>query len=119
MHPCNRGEMLTRSVQENAANTTAATRTRPQLCERPQLFIGHGACNNGALWASNFLRSAQAARALPEVSRTTYSEVWPVLSTCVWKTTSRLPDPKFFDAARARTFSAHLVFSQYRSSSDG
>src|SRR5262245_56046619 len=111
MRACKCGERLTRSVHENAANRTAATRTRAQLCERPQLFIGHGACNNGALWASNFLGSPQAARALPEVSPTSYSEVLPVFSTCVWKTTSRLPDPKFFDAARARTFSAHLVFS--------
>jgi hypothetical protein len=39
MDPCNRGEMLTKSVQENAANRPAATRTRAEGCERPQMFI--------------------------------------------------------------------------------
>ena len=46
MHPCNRGETLTRSVQENAAKRTVATRIRAQVCERPELFIGLGACDN-------------------------------------------------------------------------
>src|SRR5215471_13857745 len=55
MDPCNRGELLTRSVQENAANRTAATRTRAQVCERPGMFIGLGACDNGGVNASNFL----------------------------------------------------------------
>src|SRR4026207_1630435 len=55
MHPCNCGETLTRSVQENAANSTAATRTRGQVCERPELFIGVGACDNSWVCASNFL----------------------------------------------------------------
>src|SRR6516165_8806010 len=55
MHSCNRGETLTRSVQENAANRMAATRTRPQLCERPELFIGFGACDDRRIHASNFL----------------------------------------------------------------
>ena len=57
MYPCNCGETLTRSVQENAANRTAATRTRAQVCERPELFIGLGACDNRWVCASNFLRS--------------------------------------------------------------
>src|SRR5262249_24001669 len=55
MDPCNRGELLTRSVQENAANRTAARRTRAQVCERPGMFIGLGACDNGGVNASNFL----------------------------------------------------------------
>src|SRR5262245_3986216 len=55
MHPCNRGEKLTRSVQENAANRKAATRTRVQLCERPELFIGFAACDDRRIRASNFL----------------------------------------------------------------
>src|SRR6516225_10580791 len=40
MYPCNCGETLTRSVQENAANRTAAARARALFCERPELFIG-------------------------------------------------------------------------------
>src|SRR5919106_5873530 len=56
MHPCNRGETLTRSVQENAANRTAAIRTRAQRCERPELFIGLGACDNDGVCASSFPR---------------------------------------------------------------
>src|SRR6187551_1429664 len=55
MHLCNRGETLTRSVQENAANRAAATRARALICERPELFIGFGACGNRRLHASNFL----------------------------------------------------------------
>src|SRR4030095_1835461 len=64
MHPCNRGEKLTRSVQENAANRTLATRTRAQVCERPELFIDPRPCDNGWVCASNFLgrvRSPEAA----------------------------------------------------------
>ena len=65
MHACNCGETLTTSAQENAANRTAATRTRAQVCERPELFIGLGACDNGGRCASNFLGSARASGALP------------------------------------------------------
>src|SRR4029434_1990414 len=54
MRACNCGETLTRSVQENAANRTAATRARTQVCERPELFIGLGACDNSGGCASNF-----------------------------------------------------------------
>jgi hypothetical protein len=54
MHPCNRGEKLTRSVQEKAANRTLATKTRVQVRERTELFIGLAACDNGAVCASNF-----------------------------------------------------------------
>jgi len=60
MHPCNRGETLTRSVQEKAANRTLATKTRAQVCERPDLFIGLGACDNCWVCASNILGSARA-----------------------------------------------------------
>src|SRR5262249_12784243 len=55
MYPCNRGEMLTRSVHENAANRTVAMRTRTQVCERPELFIGSEACDNRGIRASKFL----------------------------------------------------------------
>src|SRR5215467_3217480 len=55
MYPCTCGEMLTKSVQENAANKTAVMRTRTQVCERPELFIGFGACGNRRNRASNFL----------------------------------------------------------------
>ena len=65
MDPCSRGEILTRSVQENAANRTAASRTHARFCERPELFIGLGACDNGGRCASNFLGSARASGALP------------------------------------------------------
>jgi hypothetical protein len=54
MHPCNRGETPTRSVHENAAKTTTATITRPQFCERAELFIGLEACDNGGVCASYF-----------------------------------------------------------------
>src|SRR5262245_41920672 len=54
MPACSCGEMLTRSVQENAANKTAVIRTRAQDCERPERFIGLGACDNGWVCASNF-----------------------------------------------------------------
>jgi|SRR4029453_706080 hypothetical protein len=55
MHPCNRGETPTRSVQENAANRTAATTTRAQFCERTKLFIALRSSDSGARCASNFL----------------------------------------------------------------
>src|SRR6516165_1883607 len=55
MHPCNRGETLMRSVQENAANRTAATRARALFCERPKLFISFAACDDRGIHASNFL----------------------------------------------------------------
>src|SRR5262245_53991215 len=58
MHSCNRGETLTRSVQENAANRTAATRARARSCERPELFIGFAACDDRSIHASNFLQIA-------------------------------------------------------------
>ena len=54
MRACNCGETLTRSVQEKAANRTLATKTRAQVCERTELFIGPGACDNGGVCASNF-----------------------------------------------------------------
>jgi hypothetical protein len=54
MHPCNRGETPTRSVHENAAKRRAATTTRPQFCERAELFIGVEACDNGGVCASYF-----------------------------------------------------------------
>src|SRR5262245_9976709 len=115
MHPCNRGEMLTRSVQEKAAKTTAELTTSARFREPPKLFIALGSCDNCVSWASNFLGSARASRALPigdgPFFRTNYSELLPVFPTCVWKTISRLPGPKVFGAVRARTFSAHLVFS--------
>src|SRR5215472_8766266 len=62
MHPCNRGEKLTRSVQENAANRRAAMRTRTQVCERPELFIGLRACDNRRNCASKFLGGARTSR---------------------------------------------------------
>src|SRR5262245_54520686 len=55
MNSCNRGERLTRSVQENAANRTAATRARALFCERSELFIGFAACDDRRIHASNFL----------------------------------------------------------------
>ena len=54
MYPCSRGEVLTRTVQENAANRTVAITTCAQVCERPELFIGIGACGNSWVCASNF-----------------------------------------------------------------
>src|ERR1044072_75478 len=63
MNSCNRGEKLTRSVQENAANRTAATRARALFCERPELFISFAACDNRGSHASNFL-AVRAARTL-------------------------------------------------------
>ena len=56
MRACSCGETLPRSVQENAAKTTAATKARVQLCERAELFIVLGACDNAAQCASNFVR---------------------------------------------------------------
>src|SRR5215831_13580721 len=55
MNSCNRGERLTRSVQENAANRRAATRARALFCERPELFISFAACDDRGIHASNFL----------------------------------------------------------------
>src|ERR1043166_6617246 len=55
MHPCRRGETLTRSVQENAANRKAATITRAQVCEWPERFIGTGASDKVEPSASNLL----------------------------------------------------------------
>src|SRR5262245_28266680 len=55
MNPCNRGELLTRSVQENAANRTAAIKTRAQLCEHADRFIANRSSNGTQLCASNFL----------------------------------------------------------------
>src|SRR6188508_1484038 len=64
MHPCNRGETLTRSVQENTANRTLVTTIRPQLCERTELFIGIAACGSGLSCTSNFPFSPQKQLAL-------------------------------------------------------
>ena len=77
MHPCNRGEMLTRSVQENAANRTAATRARRRVVERPELFIGLGACDNSRAYASSFpgIARQSSRRKLRATSRTTFSKV--------------------------------------------
>src|SRR4029077_5544227 len=116
MRACNWGDTLTRRVHENAAKRTAATTTRAQFCERAELFIALRPSDSRGRCASNFLGSAcprigDAFGCPVFVLRTSYSEVLPVLSSCVWKTTWRLPGPKVFDAARARTFSAHLVFS--------
>src|SRR5215469_13952868 len=58
MYPCNRGEMLTRSVHENAANRMLAIRARVPVCERPELFIGFEACDNRGIRASSFLWSS-------------------------------------------------------------
>src|SRR5436305_1704002 len=60
MQPCNCGETLTRSVHQNAANRKAATRTRAQVCERTELFIGLAACDHSRVQASNFPRSTRA-----------------------------------------------------------
>src|SRR5215468_10007170 len=62
MYPCNCGETLTRSVHENVANRTAAMRTRTQVCERPELFIGLRACDNRRNCASKFLGGVRASR---------------------------------------------------------
>jgi len=55
MDACNRGEILTRSVQENAANRTAVIKTRAQVCERADRFIAHRSSDDTQLYASNFL----------------------------------------------------------------
>src|SRR5262245_45940600 len=55
MDPCNRGELLTRIVQENAANRTAAIKTRAQLCEHADRFIANRSSDGTQLCASNFL----------------------------------------------------------------
>src|SRR5262249_1664087 len=60
MNPCSRGEILTRSVQENAANRTAVIKTRAQVCEHLERFIDFEACGNRRNCASNFLGSARA-----------------------------------------------------------
>ena len=73
MYPCNRGEMLTRSVHENAANRMLAIRTRAPVCERPELFICPRACDNGWVCARNFLGSAPASRAVRGASPRTIS----------------------------------------------
>src|ERR1051325_1744559 len=56
--------MLTRSVHENAATRMLAIRTRAPVCELPELFICPRACDNGWVYASNFLGSARASRAV-------------------------------------------------------
>ena len=55
MDPCNRGEILTRRVQEKAANRTAVINTRAQVCERANRFIAHRSSDGIQLCASNFL----------------------------------------------------------------
>ena len=78
MYPCTCGETLTRSVHENAANRTAAMRTRTQVCERPELFISPEDCDNRKSSASHFLlglrrlctsKAMQGRIALPKLSR--------------------------------------------------
>src|SRR6516162_5107002 len=141
MYPCNCGETLTRSVQENAANRTAATRARALFCERPKLFISFAACDDRGIHASNFLadcgfhtvqkRCGDASHSKAPRAKCTRNagSVLPKLSECarvpaslLWSSSgfrvrcdsclerNAILARDAFDAARARTFSAHLVF---------
>src|SRR5436190_3335964 len=104
MRVCNCGETLSASVQRKTAEIDAATRARPQLCERAKLFIATPCCDISGRCASKFPDSCYRSPVLPRV-------------TLVCKATCLL-DPRDFDAACARTRAAHFVFSKYRSSSE-
>src|SRR6516225_1845315 len=60
MYPCNRGEILTRSVHEKAANRTAVIKTRAHVFECADRFIAHRSSGGTQLCASNFPGTARA-----------------------------------------------------------
>src|SRR4030095_6943912 len=105
MRACNRGEMLTRSVQENAANRTDATRTRAQVCERPELFIGLGACDNGEVCASNFRGGGAPRVRAPYVTRFSLRSLFFERSTRKSCRFSPLASARRRDVGRVRKFS--------------
>src|SRR6476661_9251846 len=78
MHPCNRGETLTRSVHENAANRKVVTTTRAHFCERAELFIALRSSNSRRRCANNLLGTTRKSCLFYRLASGTRHDVCPV-----------------------------------------